>query len=65
MLVHLNTSDNCQYFALWEPLRQSTPMKWDIIAILSKHTFNNIGEKHINHFVGLPVVFFGNNLIET
>ena len=29
----------------------------DIIAFLSKNTFNNIGEKHKDHFMGLPMVF--------
>ena len=33
-------------------------MEWNIIAILPKYTFNNIGEMHIIHFMGLLVVFF-------
>ena len=27
------------------------PIKWDIIALLSKITFNTIGKKHIIHFM--------------
>ena len=27
-------------------------------VILSENNFNNIGEKYIIHFMGLPVVFF-------
>ena len=29
----------------------------NIIAILSKHSFSNIGKKHVIHFIDLPVVF--------
>ena len=32
-------------------------MEWKIIAILAKITFNNISEKLIILFTGLPVVF--------
>ena len=31
-------------------------MEWKIKAILSKNTFNNIGEKHIINLIDLPVV---------
>ena len=37
-------------------------MEWNIIAILLKITSNNIREKHIIHFMGLPVVFFFESL---
>ena len=33
-------------------------MEWDILVILSKNTFNNIGEKHINPFYELACIYF-------